>query len=187
MNAIQNKFTRYKDQFDSIESTYKHIIYTNQGKKYQLTGYSKGAGLPERKDKEILLQKVILRLLNRNYLKCSDQIEFYIKNYLDNRHDELILRMKPEGYEIVKRFEWMEPFLEKVYKIIKGNSILDENIIVDRAKGFKKIGLDIFLYREICKDLSEFEAKMAELKALGEIQENVLSKFYFTYKNDFKK
>ncbi len=181
-----NKFTRNKDQFDSIESTYMHKLYTNQGKKNLLHGYSKGNGLPERKDKEILLQKVILRLINRGYLFRCDKMEFYKKNYLDNSHDKLILVIYPDKYDLDESIEWIIPFMEKVYDNILKQIALNDSIIVERAKGFKKIGLDIELYREICNTVEEFKSKLAELKVSGEIPENVLHKFYFTYENEFK-
>jgi len=184
---LKNKFTKYKDQFDSIESTYKHLIYTNQGKKYILTGYSKGDGLPERKDKEILIQKVVLRLINRGYLQKSDKIEFYKKNYIDNRHDQLLFIMYPDRFEYTDSIVWIIPFLEKVYENILQKNKLEESIIIDRAKGFKKIGLDIEFFKDSCFDLECFKNKLSELKANAEIPENILHKFYYTYENDFKK
>lgn len=183
---LKNKFTRNKDQYDSIESTYKHIIYTNVGKKYQLTGYSKGNGLPERKDKEILLQRCILRLISRAYLRNSDKIEFYKKDWLDSRHDELILVLYSNRYEYSDKTEWIQPFLTAVYERILKGIALDDNIIIDRAKGFKKIGLDIFLYKELCRDQQEFKDYMDTLISHAEIPQDVVLKFYHTYKNDFK-
>lgn len=184
----ENRFTRNQYEWDTINATYRHLIYTNKGKKFVIPGYSKGKNTPEPKDKEQCLQGVIKRLLNRGYLTGSDKIEFFQRHFLDSKLDEKILILyNPESVrdhyvEYTSAYEWIVPFIDKVYDLIREQKRIQDDIIIDRGKKFKKHKLDIEDYKVVCNTRAEFIHKMAALKTEGKIPYSLLVDFFNTYK-----
>lgn len=186
----ENRFSRNQGNWDNTNSTYCHLLYTRIGKCKVLPGYSKGIDVDEKKDKEICLQDTIRRLANIGYVQNCHKMEFFLKDFLSNKNNELILILYPldhkPQFEYNDKFKWIIPFLDKLYEQIHKKERISRDITINRAKQFKKLGLDIIFYKEICENRNDFKNKLAELKVSGEIPEKVLYKFYFTYENDFK-
>lgn len=192
MEKKQNKFEKFKGNWDPVNSTYKHLLYTNKGKQNIMPGYSKGEGLDAPKDPDVELQKVILRLVNNGYLYGCHKMEFYEKNFLDSKQDQKILVLyHPEhrekfDFEYADQYEWIVPFLQKVYKMSRDKQKIVDSIFIKRKTLFKKYDLDIELYKEICNNANDFSNKLSELNKLAEIPYDILLDFWKTYKKHFK-
>lgn len=188
---VENRFTRNQNNWDNTNSTYAHLLYTRVGKCNIIPGYSKGLDVDEKKDKEIVLQDVIRRLCNSGYVQNCHKMEFFEKDFMSNKNNKLILILYPldhkPQFEYDPKYHWILPFLNKLYDQIEKKEKISRDITINRAKSFKKQGLDIVLYKEICKNLDQFKSKLSELKVSGEIPEKVLYAFYRMYENDFEK
>lgn len=119
--------------FDPINSTFRNEIFCTSKKK--LIGYSKGKFSNEPQDKIVLLEKWIVRLLNKGYFDSEriEKIEFYLKSFLKDE-DKLIFTLYPDRYimgmsEKYSLNERLIFFLNKFYKQVNERNIEFKNLI----------------------------------------------------------
>lgn len=126
MSEAKNTFQNNFGKFESLESTYYHVITCRNG--FLLKGFSKGKNLPEKSDKIALLIDYSFRLVKSGYItEKGIQIDFYQQNFFNDKSD-LILTLKPTSYEIHNiNFSLNFPFtnyLDLLYsKYLKGIEI----------------------------------------------------------------
>lgn len=155
-------FENNHGKFDSVNSTYRHQIYLTNGK--ILTGYSKGLNLPELKDKDTLIQRVIVRLYRNGYLHINSVgtpketvcIHFYMNDPIDN---DWIFTLFPNDYKVCP--EWLDKytfinFLKRFYEQ-KRTGIERKNLVKEpRQKDFLSLSIKfdtIESLTDYCHDL----------------------------------
>ncbi|MCV9389159.1 hypothetical protein [Reichenbachiella ulvae] len=175
----------YKERaWDSVESTYRQEIYLVNG--YRFLGYSKRVGMPEVKDKQILLQNWILRMYKAGYLdesndRCHDaeKIEYYWKDNV-KRNYKLAFTLYQDC------FEWNEApyrppideFLKSFYKI-KAKGLDPHELLYTHKKASPSDPLDLSKKRFYDKEvLQRFCMKLIRSNAqeLGAVKA-----FYINY------
>lgn len=141
---MQKADSQYKNfpgqnRWDSVNSTYKHEIHLENGKK--LVGYSKGLLQPEMQDKTVLLERVILRLVKSGYLNVGRvvKIEFFLKSFLESS-SELILVLYPGEYtlgnnETIITDQRLLTFITRLY------AQLDTKTIVTKSLSHKPVNV----------------------------------------------
>jgi hypothetical protein len=172
-------------QFDSVNSTYHHVIYLTNGKK--LDGYSKSKLYPEMQDKIVLLEKIILRLYNSGYFKPDrvTRIEYYRKNFLEGTQD-LILVLEPERFhlsddETLVMSPRFQGFLNKFYLQVRSGTVSAD--IVHKAIRIKEADVFSLEYRRF-KTEPELLEFILSLKKL-QYPDSMIMAFYYKYKEKF--
>lgn len=127
MEVNQKKNFPSAGKFDRNGSTYKHEIYLTNG--ITLTGYSKSLYYPEKQDKIVLLQDIILRLFHNGYFSKSDKIIFYELDLFSKEKNE-IFTLSPTGYSFgnLEKFvlnDRINSFITKFYAQLKANRVTD--------------------------------------------------------------
>lgn len=168
-------------KFDSINSTYKHEIILKNGT--VLTGYSKGLLQNEMPDKTILLQKVILRLINKGYLdpRKTIRIDFYLKSFLQN-NDDLILSLEPLSYALIgDQFimnEKLNAFFKRLYMDLRQGKIVTKDLADKRNVIFEE---DIFQLRSKRFDNEDQLREFCIKKIKEGHAEGIVRNFYRKY------
>lgn len=139
-------------KFDRNGSTYKHEIFLSNG--IVLTGYSKSLYYPEKQDKIVLLQDIILRLYHNGYFNKSDKIIFYELDLFSKDKLE-IFTLTPTTYTFgsLEKFvlnDRINAFITKFYAHMKVNRVTD-NI---KNKGVSKTEEELFCIKQ--KRFSDF-------------------------------
>jgi hypothetical protein len=119
-------------RFDSVNSTFKHVIHLQNG--YQLVGYSKGLLTAEASDKVVLLERIIIRLYNNDYFnptrtKC---IEYFLNDPL-SKEKQHVITLYPDRYDIgkIERYTTdirLKTFLERFYTQIRNGVIITKSL-----------------------------------------------------------
>lgn len=126
-------------RFDSINSTYRHKIFLSNGR--ELTGYSKSLLTREATDKTVLLEKAIVRLVNKGYLfgktqKYGDttfRIEFYLNGQYTGTPDELIFILMPDTYIFGNNEDFvtnirLNTFFKRLYEQVKKGELVTKSL-----------------------------------------------------------
>jgi hypothetical protein len=178
----KNKFEANRDKWDPLHSTFKWNIYLANGK--ILTGYSKHSVSNERMDKDILLQKCIVRLYNAGYLhkkslgteKETDAIYFYDNQKLNEPH---FLVMYMEAYELsdIQNTKLVK-FMSRIYEMMEGKRGYLNLIDDDKAKTGDVLALD----KPRFPDISSLNRYCAMLIKNNTREKSEVDHFYKRYK-----
>lgn len=129
---MEKKKFNGQGRFDSVNSTFKHVIYLRNG--YTLFGYSKGLLTAEAPDKVILLERIIIRLYNKDYFNTErvQSIEYFLNEPLKNEQEK-ILTLYPKGFEFhnVERYTTdirLKTFLTRFYDQIKTGVLITKSL-----------------------------------------------------------
>ncbi len=129
-------------RFDSVNSTFKHIITMQTPKgPLPITGYSKGLLGVESTDKIVLLERQIIRFVNSGYLfgthkkygSTTISMEYFLNgNYL-GIPDEPIFTLYPDEYVFSKNQDFvsdvrLNTFLKRLYTQIKDGILVTKSL-----------------------------------------------------------
>jgi hypothetical protein len=178
----KNKFEANRDKWDPLHSSFKWNIYLANGKIF--TGYSKHSVSNERMDKDILLQKCIVRLYNAGYLhkksigteKETDAIYFYNNQKLNDPH---FLVMYMEAYELDDlKNEKLVNFINRFYEMMDGTRGFLNLIDEDKSKQGDVLALDKPRFSDI-SSLNRYCAMLVKNKTR---EQSEIDHFYKRYK-----
>jgi len=176
-----------RGKFDSLNSTFKQIIYLTSGR--ELTGYSKGAYLTESRDKIYVLISFIRRMYGNGYFHPlkTKKIEYYQFNEDSQTYSDMILILTPSTYHfsndlpIINDSRFL-PWLKKFYGMIKAGKVDFSQIMVkpERTKEADIFSLDTRRFEN-----DTHLVNFCNMLYKGGYEQGRINDFYIKYRDKF--